>query len=413
MNYTDKKMNEDFSSIRTSFPALERKINGKSLVYLDNAATTLKPQTVIDRLAVHYLEETSNIHRGVHTLSSEATENYEQVREKIRNYIGASETREIVFTSGTTDSINLVAQSWGAVNLKENDEILISYMEHHSNIVPWQMIAQRTGANLKIIPITDDGELDIEQFSNLIGPRTKLLSVVHVSNSLGSINPIHKLTRMAHKYGALVLVDGAQAIAHMPIDVTSLGVDFYCFSSHKLFGPTGVGVLYGKKNILETMSPYKGGGDMIKSVTFDKTIYNDIPYRFEAGTPHIAGVIGFGASIDWVLNIGLQKISKYEQWLLFKATEALSKISGVRIIGTAKEKSAIISFIVEGIHSHDIGTIADQYGVALRTGHHCTQPVMERFGIPATARASFSIYNTEEDINSLSKAIIHSMEVFS
>ena len=402
----------DVAAIRAQFPVLARQVHGHPLVYLDNAATTLKPQAVIDRLHQHYAAETANIHRGVHYLSEQATIAYEQVRERMQVFLGASQPEEIIFTSGTTDSINLVAQGWGGANLGPGDEVVITYMEHHSNIVPWQMLAERTGAVLRVVPISDRGELEWQVFLDLLGPRTKLVAAAHVSNSLGTINPAAEIVQAAHAVGARVLLDGAQAVAHLPVDVAALDVDFYCCSGHKLFGPTGTGVLYGKRDLLEKMPPVRGGGEMIKSVTFAKTTYNDLPNRLEAGTPHIAGVIGLGAALEWISRVGLEEIRHHEERLLAKATAALEAIDGVRLIGTAAHKSAILSFTVGEVHAHDVGTIADQEGVALRTGHHCTQPVMERFGVPATARASFSVYNDSSDVQALARAIGKVREVF-
>ena len=402
----------DAAAIRAQFPVLSRQVHGKPLVYLDNAATTLKPQAVIERLHRHYAAETANIHRGVHYLSEQATAAYEQTRERVRTFLGAAEPEEIIFTSGTTDSINQVALAWGGANLGRGDEVVITWMEHHSNIVPWQMLAERTGAVLRVAPISDRGELEWEALLKLLGPRTKLLAAVHVSNSLGTINPAAELVRAGHAVGARVLLDGAQAAAHLPVDVRALDVDFYCCSGHKLFGPTGTGVLYGKRELLEAMPPVRGGGEMIKSVTFAKTTYNDLPNRLEPGTPHIAGVIGLGAALEWISNVGLESIRRHEERLLTEATAALRAIDGVRIIGNAACKSAILSFTVGDVHAHDVGTIADREGVALRTGHHCTQPVMERFGVPATARAAFSVYNDSSDVAALARAVGAVSEVF-
>ena len=402
----------DVAAIRAQFPVLAREVHGKPLVYLDNAATTLKPRAVIERLHRHYAAETANIHRGVHYLSEQATAAYERVREQAQAFLGAAEPEEIIFTSGTTDAINLVALGWGGANLGPGDEMVITHMEHHSNIVPWQMLAERTGAVLRVAPISDRGELEWEALLELLGPRTRLVAAAHVSNSLGTINPVAELVRAAHSVGARVLLDGAQAAAHLPLDMAALDVDFYCCSGHKLFGPTGTGVLYGKRELLEAMPPVRGGGDMIESVTFAKTSYAGLPARLEAGTPHIAGVIGLGAALEWIEGVGLEAIGRHEERLLAEATAALGAIDGVRIIGTAAHKSAIISFIVGDVHAHDVGTIADQEGVALRTGHHCTQPVMERFGVPATARAAFSVYNDSSDVAALSRAIAKVSEVF-
>ena len=402
----------DVAAIRSQFPVLERRVHGQPLVYLDNAATTLKPRAVIDRLHRHYAAETANIHRGVHYLSEQATAAYERTRHTVRRYLGAAEAEEIIFTSGTTDSINLVAQGWATANLGRGDEVVITHMEHHSNIVPWQMLAERTGAVLRVAPINDHGELEWDRFLDLLGPRTRLVAATHVCNSLGTIVPAAELIGAAHAAGARVLLDGAQAAAHLPLDLAALDVDFYCCSGHKLFGPTGTGVLYGKRELLEAMPPVRGGGDMIKTVTFAKTTYADLPNKLEAGTPHIAGVIGLGTALEWIEGVGLEAIGRHEALLLETATAALAAIDGVRLIGTAARKSAILSFTVGDIHPHDVGTIADQEGVALRTGHHCTQPVMERFGVPATARASFSVYNDERDVAALVRAIGRAQELF-
>ena len=402
----------DVAAIRAQFPALAQRVHGQPLVYLDSAATTLKPHVVIDRLHRHYASETANIHRGVHFLSEQATIAYELVRERVQRFLGAAAPEEIIFTSGTTDSINLVAQGWATANLARGDEVVITHMEHHSNIVPWQMLAERTGAVLRVAPIDDRGELEWDRFLDLLGPRTRLVAATHVCNSLGTIVPVAELIRAAHKVGARVLLDGAQAAAHLPLDVSALDADFYCCSGHKLFGPTGTGVLYGKRELLEVMPPVRGGGDMIKSVTFAKTTYADLPNKLEAGTPHIAGVIGLGAALEWIEGVGLEAIGRHEERLLEHATAALTAIDGVRLVGTAAHKSAILSFMVGDIHPHDLGTIADQEGVALRTGHHCTQPVMDRFGVPATARASFSVYNNEADVAALVRAIGRAQELF-
>src|SRR5574341_1234639 len=395
----------DVERIREDFPILRQKVRGKPLVYLDSAATSQKPQVVIDALNNYYKTENANIHRGVYYLSEIATKAYEDTRLKIKETINANSIKEIVFVRGTTEGINLVAASYGRKNIKEGDEIIISAMEHHSNIVPWQMLCEETGAKLRVIPISDEGELILDDFEKLLNKKTKLVAIVHTSNSLGTINPIKRLVDIAHDRNVPVLVDGAQALPHGKIDVKKLGCDFFVFSSHKVFGPTGVGVLYAKEALLEKMSPYQGGGDMIKSVTFEKTLYNDLPYRFEAGTPNIAGVIGLSKALDYVAGIGYDKIAAYEHELLNYATAALSTIKPLRIIGTAKEKAAVISFVLEGIHPHDVGTILDRDGIAIRTGHHCTQPVMERFNVPATSRASFAFYNTKAEADLLAKGI--------
>lgn len=402
----------DVWKIREDFPILKQKIKGKPLIYLDNAATSQKPKSVLEAVERFYLTECANIHRGVHTLSQMATSDYEEARVKVQKFINAAESREIIFVRGTTEAINLVASSYGRRFIGRDDEIVISNMEHHSNIVPWQILCQQTGARLRVIPINDDGELLLEQYEKLLNSRTKLVSVVHISNSLGTINPIKRIVEMAHAFGAHVLVDGAQAAPHIKIDVRELGCDFYAISGHKLFGPTGIGALYGRAELLEEMPPYQGGGDMIKSVTFEKTTYNDLPFKFEAGTPNIAGAIGLGAAIDYLCQVGRDAASAYEAELLEYATQALSEIPGLRIIGAAKHKAAVISFVIEGIHPHDIGTVLDQEGIAIRTGHHCTQPLMARFGVPATARASFAFYNTREEVDALARGIWKVKEIF-
>ena len=375
-------------AVRKDFPILNREVQGKPLVYLDSAATSQKPQSVIDTLVRYYSETNANVHRGVHTLSQEATDEYEGARSKVRKLINAKEDAEIIFTRGTTEGINLVAQTLGTQRVGEGDEVIISNMEHHSNVVPWQMLCDQKGAHLRVVPINDDGELLMDEYEKLIGPRTKLVSIVHLSNALGTINPVKDIVAIAHQHGVPVLLDGAQSAPHMPVDVQELDCDFYAFSGHKLYGPTGIGVLYGKRELLETMPPFQGGGDMIKSVTFEKTLYNDLPYKFEAGTPHIAGAIGLGAAIDYVTALGLDRTEAYERELLDYGTEQLRAIEGLRLIGTAHEKAGVLSFLLEGIHPHDIGTVLDTQGIAIRTGHHCTQPLMQRFQIPATARAS-------------------------
>jgi cysteine desulfurase/selenocysteine lyase len=403
----------DLALIREDFPILKQKIYGKPLIYLDSAATSQKPQVVINALVRYYTTANSNVHRGVHSLSQLATNNYEEARTKVRQLINASDDREIIFVRGTTEGINLVAQSYGGQNIGKGDEIVISAMEHHSNIVPWQILCQKQGAILRVIPINDSGEILLDKYEELLNPRTKLVSIVHLSNSLGTINPIEQIVSIAHRHKVPVLVDGAQSAPHMPIDVRKLGCDFYVFSGHKFYGPTGIGVLYGKSELLEAMPPYEGGGDMIKSVTFEKTIYNSLPYKFEAGTPNIAGAIGLGAAIDYVTNIGLDRIAAYEQDLLEYGISGLSSISGLRLIGTAREKAGILSFVLDGIHPHDIGTILDTEGIAIRAGHHCTQPLMDRLGLSATARASLAFYNNKEDIDSLVNGVRRAQEVFS
>ncbi len=403
----------DIDRIRSDFPILSCQINSKPLVYFDNAATSQKPRQVIETVDRYYREYNSNIHRGVHTLSEKATTAYEQSRKKVSSYINAQSIRQIIFTRGTTECINLIAQSYGRSMLKAGDEIIVSEMEHHSNIVPWQILCEQVGTVLRVIPINDDGELNLEEYHNLLGQKTKLVSIGHVSNALGTINPVKMIIEQAHEHGAVTILDGAQAAPHCLVDVQDINCDFYCFSSHKLYGPTGIGVLYGKQHLLEDMPPYQGGGDMIRTVTFNKTTYNDLPYKFEAGTPNIAGVIGLGAAIDYVNTIGLIAIAEYEHYLLEYATNAASTIKDLKLIGTAAQKAAILSFVIDDIHPHDIGTILDHDGVAIRTGHHCAMPVMDRFGIPATARASFSFYNTTEEIDKLIVGIEHAKEVFS
>ncbi len=402
----------DVEKVREDFPILRVKVHGKPLVYLDNAATAQKPQVVIDTISRYYMAENSNIHRGIHFLSLQATRAYEDARDRVKHFLNASHTREILFVRGTTEGINLVAQSYGRTFIKEGDEIVISAMEHHSNIVPWQILCEQVGAKLRVIPINDDGELLIEEYEKLLNKRTKFVSVAHLSNALGTINPVKQIIEMAHRCGVLVLVDGAQAVPHLKVDVQDLDCDFYAFSAHKLFGPTGVGVLYGKANLLEAMPPYHGGGDMISSVTFERTLYNVLPYKFEAGTPNIAGGVGLGAAIDYLNGIGLETVTAYEHELLSYATEAISRIPGVRLIGTAKEKACVLSFVVDDIHAHDVGTILDEEGIAIRTGHHCAMPVMQRFGVPATARASLAFYNTREEIDALMAGIRKVKEVF-
>ena len=409
-----KNQSEEFDveKIRKDFPILRQMINGKPLIYLDNAATSQKPESVLDAIETYYREYNSNIHRGVHTLSENATETYESSRLKIKNFINANSTKEIVFVRGATEAINLVAQSLGRDSLNENDEIIITELEHHSNIVPWQLLSQQTGAKLKFIPINNKGELIEEEYKKLLNKKTRIVAVGHISNALGTINPIETIITMAHEYDAKVLIDGAQAAPHTLIDVKKLDCDFYVFSGHKLFGPTGVGVLYGKEALLEEMPPYQGGGDMIKTVTMMETQYNDLPYKFEAGTPNIAGVIGLGAAIDYVNEIGLENISTYENELLNYANQQASEITGLKFIGTARQKASILSFTLDGIHPHDVGTILNSEGIAIRTGHHCAMPVMEYFKIPATSRASFTFYNTHEEIDALIKAIEKCKKVF-
>jgi cysteine desulfurase / selenocysteine lyase len=386
---------------RRDFPILAESVNGHPLVYLDNAATTQKPRSVIDALSRYYAHDNANVHRGVHTLSQRATDDYEAARTNIARFINARAAEEIVFTRGTTDAINLVAQSFGRPMLRPGDEIVISALEHHSNIVPWQLLCGQTGAVLKVVPVDDAGEFDLDAYGSMLGSRTRLVAITHVSNALGTITPIERIIALARAAGIPVLVDGAQAIAHVAVDVQALGCDFYAFSGHKIFGPTGIGVLYARAARLEAMPPYQGGGDMIRSVTFEKTEYNDIPYKFEAGTPNIAGAIGLGAALDYVRDVGIGAIEAHERALLAYATARVSAIPGLRIIGTAKEKAGILSFTLEGVHAHDVGTILDHGGVAIRAGHHCAMPIMTRFGVAGTARASFALYNTREEVEAL------------
>jgi cysteine desulfurase/selenocysteine lyase len=402
----------DVQKIRQDFPVLAQKVHGKPLVYLDNGATSQKPQAVIDTVSRYYRAENSNIHRGVHYLSERATAAYEAAREKIRNFVNGARTEEIVFVRGTTEAINLVAQSYGRTFLKSGDEIIISAMEHHSNIVPWQMLCQQIGARLRVIPISHDGELVLDEYRALLNDRTRFVSVTHVSNALGTIVPVKEVIRLAHERAIPVLVDGAQAVPHIRVDVQDLDCDFYAFSGHKLFGPTGIGVLYGRSELLDRMPPYQGGGDMISLVTFEKTHYNVLPYKFEAGTPHIAGVIGLGAAIDYVDRLDWRRLAQHEHDLLSYASEQVGKILGLRIIGTAREKAGVLSFVLEQVHAHDVGTILDQEGVAVRAGHHCAMPVMQRFGVPATTRASFAFYNTREEIDLLAAALHKVKKVF-
>ena len=401
----------DVARLRMDFPILSQMVHGKPLVYLDNAATTQKPRAVIDCMANYYAEYNANIHRGVHVLSQQATDAYEGAREKVRRFINAARREEVIFVRGTTEAINLVASSYGQ-RLWPGNEILITEMEHHSNIVPWQLLCERSGAVLRVTPISDAGELCLDEFERQLGPATRLVAVTHLSNALGSINPLRRLIELAHGVGAVVLVDGAQAVAHLPVDVQALDCDFYAFSGHKLYGPTGIGVLYGKAALLDAMPPWQGGGDMIREVSFAKTTYNDLPFKFEAGTPHIAGGIGLGAAIDYVSKLGQPAIAAHEHDLLSYASEQAGAIPGLRLIGTAREKASILSFTVAGIHPHDVGTILDDAGVAVRAGHHCTMPVMTHFGVPATVRASFSFYNTIEEVDVLIHGIRRAQEVF-
>ncbi len=402
----------DVGRVREEFPALKQLVHGKPLIYLDNAATTQKPQFVIDAITRFYQEDCSNIHRGVHLLSERATRAYEDVRLAVQQFINAADPAEVIFVRGTTEAINLVAHSYGRTHVQAGDSVLISAMEHHSNIVPWQILCEERGARLRVVPMNGRGELLLDEYEKLLTPRTKLVAVSHVSNALGTVNPVRQIIAMAHEHGIPVLVDGAQAVPHLQVDVQELDCDFYAFSGHKMYGPTGVGVLYGKKRLLEAMPPYQGGGDMISSVTFEKTIYNRLPFKFEAGTPNIAGVIGLGAAIEYLRPIALERVAVHEHYLLAYATERVSSLPGVRLIGTAQEKAAVLSFVLEGVHPHDIGTVLDQEGIAVRTGHHCAQPVMQFFGVPATARASFALYNTEEEVDALMRGICKVQEIF-
>ncbi len=403
----------DVAGIRVEFPILSQKIHGKRLVYLDNAASVQKPQAVLDAITGCYSTYYANIHRGVHLLSERSTAAYEGAREKVRAFLNAASGHEIIFTRGTTESINLVASSFGGSRFQSGDEILITGMEHHSNIVPWQLLCERTGAILKVVPFTDAGELLLDEYERLLDSgRVKLVAFVHVSNALGTINPAKTLIDLAHARNIPVLVDGAQAVAHLPVDVQALDCDFYAFSSHKIYGPSGVGVLYGKQALLEAMPPYQGGGDMIRLVTFEKTEYADLPNKFEAGTPNIAGVIGLGAALDWLNRVGLETVAAHEHALLDYATVKLAEIPGLSIMGTARDKAALVAFTMQGVHPHDIGTILDREGIAIRAGHHCAQPVMQRYGVPATARASFAAYNSREEVDTLVKALWKVKELF-
>ena len=402
----------DVQRVREDFPALHQEVHAKPLVYLDSAATSLKPQAVIDAVADVYARDCANIHRAVHLLSQRATARFEEAREKVRSFVNAANKSEVVFTRGTTEAINLVAQSWGRAYLREGDEVLVTELEHHSNIVPWQILCQQTGATLVVVPITDRGEVLREAFEQELGDRTRLVALAHVSNALGTVLPVAELIALAHDRGAVVLLDGAQAVSHVDVDVQALDCDFYAFSGHKLYGPTGIGALYGKERLLESMPPYQGGGDMIRSVTFEETTYNDLPYKFEAGTPNIAGAIGLGAAIDYFTSFDRQAVHAHENTVLRYATEALEAVSGVRLIGTAPGKVSVLSFLMDVAHPHDIGTIVDSEGVAIRTGHHCAQPVMEHFGIAATARASLGMYNTTDDVDALLGALRKVQEIF-
>ena len=402
----------DVGRIREDFPGLKQQVHGKPLVYLDNAATSQKPRAVLQALQHFYLDNCANVHRGVHLLSERATQDYEDSRTKVQQFLGAAHSKEIIFVRGTTEAINLVAHSYGRQHVQAGDEILITAMEHHSNIVPWQMLCEEKGARLRVAPINDAGELLLEEFERLLGPRTRLVAVGHVSNALGTVNPIARIIEMAHRRNVPVLVDGAQAVPHCPVNVRELDCDFYAFSGHKLYGPTGIGVLYGKARWLEEMPPDQGGGDMIRTVTFEESSYNSLPYKFEAGTPNIGGVIGLGAALDYLREVGWERVAAYEHELLQYATQEVCRIPGIRIIGTAREKAGVLSFVLEGVHPHDVGTVLDQLGIAVRVGHHCAMPVMERFGVPATTRASFALYNTKEEVDALAAGIEKVREVF-
>ena len=402
----------DVEALREDFPVLKQTVHGKPLVYLDSAATAQKPSVVVEAIRRFHEVDCANIHRGVHELSQRSTAAYEETRTKVRRFLHAKSTDELIFVRGTTEGVNLVSSSWGRKFVNRGDEIIISAMEHHSNIVPWQMLCEEKGARLRVIPMNERGELLIDEYEKLLNARTRMVAVTHVSNVLGTINPVQQIVDMAHNAGALALIDGAQAAPHMKIDVQALDADFYALSGHKVFGPTGIGILYGKSKLLNAMPPYQGGGDMIKVVTFAKTIYNDLPYKFEAGTPNIAGGIGLGAALDYVNRIGLEEIGAYEQQLLEYGTDALSAIPGLRIIGTAREKAAVLSFVMEGIHPHDIGTVLDKQGIAVRTGHHCAQPVMDFYNVPATTRASLAFYNTFGEIDALVAGLKKVKEVF-
>ncbi|MCC6730818.1 MAG: cysteine desulfurase [Chthonomonadales bacterium] len=401
----------DVGRVRADFPILGQRVHGRPLVYLDNAATTQKPAVVIEALRRYYEADNANIHRGVHALSQRATAAYERARERVRAYINAASEREVIFVRGTTEAINLVAQSHGRSRLGPGDEVVVTAMEHHSNIVPWQLVCQQTGAKLRVAPMTDEGELRLDCLAGMVGERTRIVSAVHVSNSLGTINPVREIVEIAHAAGAVVLLDGAQAVAHLPIDVRELGCDFYAFSGHKLYGPTGIGVLYGREHLLDAMPPYQGGGDMINTVSFEQTTFAALPAKFEAGTPNISGAIGLAAAIEYLEGLDMAAVRRHEEELLDRMGRAIASVDGVRLVGTASRKSGIVSFVMEGVHPHDIGTVLDMEGVAIRTGHHCTQPVMQRLGLPATARASLAIYNTPAEVDALAEGLRRVKEV--
>lgn len=402
----------DLARLRSDFPALRQVVRGRPLAYLDNAATSQKPAAVIEAIGRFYREDNANVHRGVHELSQRATAGYESARSAVQRFLNAREAREIIFVRGATEAINLVAQSWGRANLRPGDEIVVSILEHHSNIVPWQIVCQEKGARLRVIPMDDRGVLDLDEYERLLGESTRLVAVTHASNALGTVNPVAEMVRMAHDRGALVLVDGAQAASHLTADVQAIDPDFYVISGHKIFGPTGIGVLYGRASLLDAMPPWQGGGDMISSVTLERTLFNDLPYKFEAGTPHIAGAIGLATAIDYIRSVGLDRIAEHEAALLAYATEQLACVPGVRLLGTAPEKVAIVSFVLDNVHPHDVGTILDQQGVAIRAGHHCCQPLMARLGVPATARASFAFYNSFAEVDALVAGVQRAREVF-
>jgi len=401
----------DVQTVRAQFPILSTRVHGKPLVYLDNANTTQKPRAVIDRTSEFYETENANLHRATHFLSEVATRRYEEARVKIARFIGAPDAHEVVFTRGCTEGINLVAATWGRQNIEKGDEILLSEMEHHSNIVPWQMVAREKGAKIVVAPVNDAGELIVEEWERLLSPRTKFASIIHVSNALGTVNPVEDLVAMAHANGTTILVDGAQSVPHMSVNLADMGADFFTFSSHKIYGPTGVGALWGRRELLEEMPPYQFGGDMISSVSWGETTWNELPYKFEAGTPNMAGAVGFGAAIDWVESVGIKEIAAHEAELLSYATERIRDVRGIRIIGEAQHKASVLSFVLDGAHPNDIGHLVDTQGVAIRTGHHCAEPLMKRFGVPATCRASFAVYNTREDVDAFINALEFAREL--